>query len=197
MTNPPIVTPPSIDIVGYIAALIQFGQDNYPYLFKLIESLYVFLVTISIPLSVFFILGIILSIERLKVIRAKEDLIFNTPVVQAYDEAAKGDPELSQRWKSVMEHVDSSNQNDWRQAIMEADIILEDILRKMGYQGMGVGEMLTRAEKADFKTLNEAWEAHKVRNMIAHEGSSFQLSQYEAKRVINMYRLVFEEFFYI
>jgi hypothetical protein len=154
-------------------------------------------VVLSIFFILFFILGIIISIERIKVIRSKEKLIFNTPVDTAYNETAKGDPELAHRWKSVVEHVDSPNQNDWRQAIMEADIILEDILSKMGYQGDSLGEKLTRAEKADFKTLNEAWEAHKVRNMIAHEGSSFALSQYEAKRVVNLYRQVLEEFFYI
>jgi hypothetical protein len=195
--NPPIVSPPSVDLSGYLVSFFHLVKENFPFFIKLLESTYAFLVVISIPIGVFFIIGIIISIERLKAIRAKEKLIYNTPVVQAYDEKAKGDPELAHRWKSVVEHVDSSNENDWRQAILEADIILEDILRKMGYQGDGVGEMLSRAERADFKSLNEAWEAHKVRNMIAHEGSAFALSQYEAKRVINLFRKVFEEFFYI
>ena len=67
----------------------------------------------------------------------------------------------------------------------------------MSYHGDDLGSKLRGATKADFKTLDQAWEAHKVRNDIAHDGSNFLLSQREAKRVINLYRQVFEEFYYI
>ncbi len=80
---------------------------------------------------------------------------------------------------------------------MEADIILEDLLTKMGYGGDSIGEKLKKVAKGDMKTLDEAWEAHKVRNQIAHEGSNFTLNHHEAKNVIGMYRKVFEEFYYI
>jgi hypothetical protein len=80
---------------------------------------------------------------------------------------------------------------------MEADIILDDLLNKLGYRGESIGEKLKRVAKGDMKSLNDAWEAHKVRNQIAHEGSSVNLSHHEAKNVISMYRRVFEEFYYI
>jgi hypothetical protein len=51
--------------------------------------------------------------------------------------------------------------------------------------------------KGDFKTLDAAWEAHKIRNAIAHEGSDFVLSQRESKRVIGLYEMVFNEFNYV
>jgi hypothetical protein len=47
------------------------------------------------------------------------------------------------------------------------------------------------------KTLNQAWEAHKIRNAIAHQGADFLLSEREAKRVVSLYREVFQEFDYI
>ncbi len=155
-----------------------------------------FLIGLSIPVSLMFLIGIIMSIERLKRIRAKEHVIFNTPVVQAYDQNAKGDPELTERWRKILELVSSLNENDQRQAIIFADVILEDILDRLGYKGEGIGEKLKSADRGDFKTLDQAWDAHKVRNAIAHE-ADFKLSQHEAKRVISMYQQVFEEFFYI
>jgi hypothetical protein len=69
--------------------------------------------------------------------------------------------------------------------------------KKMGYHGDTLGERLNSVEKSDFLTLNLAWEAHKVRNMIAHEGSNYLLTKREAKRVIDLYRQVFEEFEFI
>jgi len=100
-------------------------------------------------------------------------------------------------WESVKKHIESDNENDWRQAIMDADIILDDLLNKMGYRGESVGEKLKRVERGDFATLDLAWEAHKVRNRIAHEGASFSLDHREAKAAYDNYRKVFEEFYYI
>jgi len=103
----------------------------------------------------------------------------------------------NERWNNVLAHIASTNQADWRLSIIEADIMLQDMLQKMGYQGLGVGDMLKNVEKSDFSTLDQAWEAHKVRNAIAHQGGEFVISHEEAQRVISLYSQVFQEFFYI
>lgn len=109
------------------------------------------------------------------------------PVVQKQNE----------RWASIERHMDTENENDWRQAILEADIILDEMVERMGYKGENLGERLKNIEASDFKTLQNAWEAHKVRNRIAHDGSEYTLSRHEAKRVIELYKSVFQEFEYI
>jgi hypothetical protein len=161
------------------------------------SSVFGYLIGLSFPVSVMLLIGIIISVERLKKIRRKERATYDAPVVPAYDVTAKGDPELTNRWRKIVELGSSTNENDWRQAIIQADVILDEILDKMGYHGEGVGEKLKAVEKADFQTLDQAWEAHKVRNAIAHEGPDFMLSQHEVRRVINLFQQVFEEFFYI
>lgn len=103
----------------------------------------------------------------------------------------------NERWDHVKMLTQSYSQNDWRQAIIEADIILEDLLDKMGYQGFGVGEKLKNVEPSDFNTLNDAWEAHKARNIIAHRGSDFSLSRDEVDRIMKLYENVFREFYFI
>lgn len=156
------------------------------------------LVAISIPLSLFFFIGIIYCVERLKRIRKKESERFDLKVEEAFEpEPISGDAKLAERWQKIKGEISSANPNDWRQAILEADIMLEDVLTALGYQGDGIGEKLKRVVSGDMKALNEAWEAHKIRNQIAHDGISFQLTQHEANRVINMYKKVFEEFYQI
>jgi len=162
-----------------------------------IQSIFGWILGICIPISVLLIIGIIISVEGLKHIRKKEAELYDLHVEIAYDENTKGDPDLSKKWANAVGHVDSPNPSDWRQAIVEADIILGQILTRLGYHGEGIGEQLKGVDKASFKTLDQAWEAHKIRNQIAHEGSDFAMSQHEAKRVINLYRQVFEEFFYV
>lgn len=192
-----IVSVPQADIAHYLSVALNYLVAHFPDIVVFVRGCIDFLIVISFPLSIVFIVGIIVSVERIKKIRKKEKEFYEAKVDEGYVDTQAPDPLLAQRWTKVLEHLESLNDNDWRQAIIEADIILEDILRKIGYQGEGVGEMLRRAERADFQTLDQAGEAHGVRNRIAHDGAAYVISQHEAKRVINLYRQVFEEFFYI
>lgn len=101
------------------------------------------------------------------------------------------------KWERVQKFMKSHNSSDWKQAIMEADILLDEMLTKMGYEGNSIGEQLKQIEESDFITLNKAWEAHKFRNHIAHKAGDFVFSKSEADRIIGLYEKVFQEFYYI
>lgn len=94
------------------------------------------------------------------------------------------------RWAHIQSLIESAQARDWREAIMEADIMLEDALVDRGYSGQTTGE---RLKGANLRTINEAWEAHKVRNSIAHEGIAFELTDKLAYRTIKKYEMVFKE----
>jgi hypothetical protein len=109
-----------------------------------------------------------------------------------YDELYRG-IKSSNRLDDVLAHIASPNPNDWKLAIIEADIILDDALKQMGYTGGSLGERLKSISTSQLGTLNEAWEAHKIRNRIAHEGADFVLTKRIAEETINRYRRVFNE----
>ncbi len=193
---PDIVTSPGIDIPYYLSHIGSFFTDYYPAFFNIAKSILGILIGISIPISIFLIIAIIIVVEGIKDIRKKEGQIFNAKIEPAYIEE-KVDPELGKRWQTIMEHTNSANQNDWKQAIIDADIILDALVTRLGYQGDSLGEKLKRTTTGDFKTRDAAWEAHLVRNRIAHDGSAFDMNQLEAKRIISLYRQVFDEFYHI
>lgn len=101
------------------------------------------------------------------------------------------------RWAKILEHVKSPNPSDWRLAIIEADTILDELMKGRGVEGENLGERLKNSSPNTFLNLDYAWEAHKVRNRIAHEGSQFVLSQYEAQRIIGLFEKVFKELGFI
>lgn len=160
------------------------------------------LVGLSIPVSIMLLIGIVVSVERLKRIRHKEHELYNAHVEEAYVAPASGvtaqtNQDNILRWRKILTMADSTNQNDWRQAIIEADIILDEILTRANYAGQDLGSKIRGATEADFKNVKLAGEAHFIRNRIAHDGAAYPISQHEAKRVINNYRQVFEEFYFI
>lgn len=109
-----------------------------------------------------------------------------------YDEMYRG-VKSSNRLDDVLTHIASPNPNDWKLAIIEADVILDEALKQIGYSGGSLGERLKSISTTQLSTLNEAWEAHKVRNRIAHEGADFVLTKRIAEETINRYRRVFNE----
>jgi Bacterial TSP3 repeat len=90
----------------------------------------------------------------------------------------------------IQGYMSSGSEALWRIGIMEADNLLSEVLRERGYQGEGVGEML---KGASFKTIDLAWDAHRTRNRIAHDGSTFELTEREAKRTFVLYESVFRD----
>jgi len=193
-----IVVALSGSILYYLNPFVHFFARYSSSSASAIRSIFDFFIVISFPVSLIFLIGIVVSIERLKLIRKKERAIYgiSEPTIQAGAQemvdilpkaGAKGSPETTNRWRKIVVLADSDNENDWKQAIIDADSILDEMLAVMNYHGDDLGSKLRGATKADFK----------VRNDIAHGGSNFMLSKHEAKRVVNLYKQVFEEFFYI
>lgn len=160
---------------------------------------------ISFFVSVFFVYAIVSLYRKMsklsKEIKAQyakpEGMVATEQAVTSDGAVAVPVSPQNKRWQRVLEHLESTSPNDWKIAIIESDSILDEMTKSMGYHGDNLGERLKGIEVSDFNTLNNAWEAHKVRNMIAHEGANFELNEREARRVIALYKSVFEEFKYI
>lgn len=110
-----------------------------------------------------------------------------------YDAQFRGVTKNS-RLDDILTHVTSDNPNDWKLAIIEADIILDGILKDRGYAGNTLGERLRSISPNQLASIQDAWEAHKTRNMIAHEGPDFVLTKRMAEDTIKRYMRVFAEF---
>lgn len=98
------------------------------------------------------------------------------------------------RWDAILVRVSENNPESWRVAIIEADILLDETLTNAGYVGKSLGEKLKSANPQSMKTIQDAWEAHKVRNEIAHVGSDFVLTKKTAQETIVQFERVFREF---
>ncbi len=96
-------------------------------------------------------------------------------------------------WTSVRSKLLSDNQSDWRLAIIEADIYLDRVLDQKGFYGDTLGDKLKQIDSEKLPSVQIAWEAHKVRNRIAHDGSDFTLTMPEARRVLSYYEIVFRD----
>jgi hypothetical protein len=174
---------------------LLFGGFDYDFFHNAFVSNFLL---ISRLLSLLFIFGICYSLIRLYQVRQKEAKKLYEVGGVVSDEVEEEVPQGREKWQAIEEKIATGNPSEWRIAILEADIMLDTLIEdRFPVYGDTLGERLKNIEKGDFITLNEAWEAHRVRNAIAHEGVDFSISEREVKRIMALYKAVFTEFNYI
>ncbi len=154
---------------------------------------YTVLYTASVVFSLGCLAGTIYaSIQKSRIVMAEKrwlDSLTNA--------AISGEDTENERWQQILSYAASDDHELWRLAIIEADVMLDEMMETMGYTEDSLGDKLRNVEPSDFQTIDEAWEAHKMRNLIAHEGSTYDLKKEEVDRTIKNYQRVFEEFEYL
>jgi hypothetical protein len=186
--------------VGIIGLIIKWFNSNKSIIFNHYNTIILNLINIyaryvifSIFLSLALFILVIVYLRREKTIKNK---IMGKVIPKDGDVKidTKNIVVENLKWKLIEDHINSDDASKWRLAILEADIMLYELLESMQLHGEGVGEKLKSVEPSDFDHLDQAWEAHKIRNAIAHEGSDFLITEKEARRVLKLYESVFKEF---
>lgn len=170
-------------VVNFGTAQATFFTDR----FMMMVKIYSFLITLFLAAVVVYLTKGIFEIRQAEIKK-----LYSSAEIVGGDDKKVTNP----HWDKVQKYIESNNESDWRLAVIEADIMLGEMLGAFGYQGEGIGEKLKSVEAGDFLTLNDAWEAHKYRNDIAHT-PGFVVTQREARRIIDLFRKVFDEFEYI
>ena len=106
--------------------------------------------------------------------------------------AAPTNPNL-ERWNKISTMFMSANESDWRVAVIEADSMLDEFIATLGYPGNNMGERMKNMDKRFFPTLDLAWDAHKIRNRIAHDGMNYHLSDRDKEIARKNYEYIFRD----
>ncbi len=100
---------------------------------------------------------------------------------------------VNETWNSIRAKLLSDSPSDWRLAIIEADIYLDKVLDQKGFYGDTLGDKLKQITPEKLPSIQLAWEAHKVRNRIAHDGVDYILTQPEARRTLSYFEITFRD----
>jgi len=97
-----------------------------------------------------------------------------------------GVKKIDKQWLKTKGRLDTGLEGEYKLAIIEADLLLDDILKKMGYGGETLGERLNKLTIVSLPNLETVKEAHKSRNNIVHD-PDYRLPLDEARRTIEAY----------
>lgn len=193
-TAAPPAPPPTITQPVRVQDVIEFLQSSsQPGEYARLYHDWTIFVAFSIALSLIFAAVLIYAVTRIFQLRQAEYRHFQSV---AHSVTAQDIPKTRLRWSHILEQANSENPQNHRLAILEADIMLGELLDELGYRGETLADRMRQVPKANFDSIDLAWEAHRMRNRVAHE-AGFALPSHEVRRIIGLYDKVFREFGFV
>jgi hypothetical protein len=83
---------------------------------------------------------------------------------------------IKNRWQEIQNLVAIGKPSALKQAVVEADKLLDYVLKSKHYRGHTMAERMKSAAK-DFSDNNGVWTAHKIRNLLVHEQTEIFVDQ--------------------
>ena len=186
---------PSLDsLFPNIFTQTLFASSDYQWLRHVLSIIFGngTLKAISFSFIIMFLIGIVYLTLQIQELEKQEKARFAAhPYVQEQKQ------KKNERWEKVAALYASGSEADWRVAIIEADSMLDELLTLLKVPGGHIGEKLRYLDRKFFPTLDSAWNAHKVRNRIAHEGIAFKLDSITVANAMRDYEKVFRDMHYI
>jgi len=93
---------------------------------------------------------------------------------------------LTKEWKKLEERLSTQLESEIKLAVIEADSLVDETLKNLGYTGESFGERLDKLTADILPNLGEVRQIHNIRNNIIHD-PTYKLSQDEAKRALAVY----------
>jgi len=98
---------------------------------------------------------------------------------------------IRDRWKKIEEIYGYKKEMNYKLAVIEADKLLDEVLKQMHFTGKTMAERLKLASYK-FPKLKKVWWAHKVRNQGVHD-VHYALRHGETRMVLKLFKQSLKE----
>lgn len=96
-------------------------------------------------------------------------------------------------WRQIIKRLKEKDQNQWKLAVMEADKILDELIKFTGVKAETTEDRLQKINPAQLSNIEEIKTAHRLSQEI-RRNPDFQITHEEAQNIIKIYAQAFKEF---
>jgi len=143
---------------------------------------------IFLIVGIFFFGFCIFALFNTKWLRA----LFVESVVEFFTFKPYGLRRMTNTWNRTVKRLEKPSEAEYKLAVIEADSLLNDLLKSMGYAGKTLEDRLKGLTEASLPSINRILEAHQVRNNIVHD-PDYKLTLDRTKEVMQIYEQSLKE----
>ncbi len=99
---------------------------------------------------------------------------------------------LLKDWEKINKRLESGSEAEYKLAIIEADSMLDDVLKRMGHTQETVEEKLESVKFSEIKNMDDLKQSRRTRNSVVHD-PDYKLTLDKAREVLKVYENVFKD----
>lgn len=102
--------------------------------------------------------------------------------------------DIKRKWDEIEGLMKLGRPSNFKNAILEADKLLDHVLKLYGYRGQTMGDRMKSLPRDSYSRefFNDMWDAHKVRNEMAHN-INYEVMDFEARQAIGQFKSVLRD----
>lgn len=104
---------------------------------------------------------------------------------------AFGVRKFTRDWEKIAARLETGEEAEFKLALIEADSMLDNSLKRLGFGGDTLQEKLDKTSSAILPNVADIKEAHRVRDNIVHD-PNFILSHDQARKTLEVYEKSFQ-----
>jgi len=188
---------PWLNLEYFFNKFFDFVENFFPFVDEKLRQIFgaelgfaIYFAYLGIVLGAVGVIFVVYKLIEIKWLRKK---------VYFSDFFAKDETPLARKdnWAFIKKQLDSEEQDKWKLAIVEADIFIDNLMERIGYRGMTLGDKIKSINPKNFSSVKELFEAHVVRRKIGQGGEEFQITQEEAKETLEKFEKALKELKYL
>lgn len=100
---------------------------------------------------------------------------------------------IQEKWAEIKAQSEKGDMVHWKLSIIEADKLVDTVLKELGFIGNTMGERLKTVTEKDLPSINSLWQVHNLRNNLVHT-SDFNINKSQAEKAISIFEKALKEF---
>lgn len=103
-----------------------------------------------------------------------------------------GRSKIFKKWQKIKKRLEKDNEAEYKLALIEADKILDDILKRMGYGEESLNEKLKHLSSSHVSNLEELLEANEICQNVIRD-PDYRLNREKAGEIISIFEKSFKD----
>ncbi len=100
--------------------------------------------------------------------------------------------DATKEWEKIKQRFDADDEAFWKLGVIEADKLVDTVMKAHGFIGDTMGERMKGASEASIPSLNDLWRVHRLRNHLVHT-ADFNINKAQSQKAMNIYTTVLNE----
>lgn len=97
------------------------------------------------------------------------------------------------RWDKIKKRLDGENPAEYKVAIIEADEMIDNLVKQLGYPGENLGERLANIPAGQIENVESMRESHEFKNKVVLD-ENFDVSKEVAQNILDTYEAFLRSF---